>query len=653
MRMTKMILLVLTAGVLLLNPVFAEDTDVVLMNMLKSVQKNTNATTYADEKTDDSQSTSPDKSEDKVLKKMLNQIEQEDATKSVNPSTDSDKLSTMLSNEESQESADKPIFDEPTVEDILSIPEPENAVMEESEQLISVRLDKVPLEEAINLFAQLSGANIIVPELEETARVSVNLTDVEWKAALQSILDSYGYELYKKVSDSNVYTVRRRPEGAPEPQVVETFKLKYATVPNAAKLIRELLPPDAKVSEFASRNMLVVKSTESSISEIRKVLATIDQAREQVFIEAKFLELNEIAQKDLGIDWQVLQSFSAGTAGPVERSKKKTETDAKTRTTFTDINGLPYEDTKSYVDNGERVPGSGLHQLEGVTPTLQKNASDITEKVLTAVLSADEFRLVLSALSENKGVNIVSNPKVIVANEENATISIVRKEPNIRQERTESLNDQPDLITYELDPDQPYFEYGIKLDVTPSINTSSNIAVKIVPSLTRKYDDKQAGANTYPIIDEKSIVTVFNLSSGQTAAIGGLTEVEDSDIDRKIPLLGDIPYLGRLFSYKQTLHDQKETIIFVTVGLANVNKIERESGLPEDSELVRRQIIKNDRQKILREQGRKIYARREDEKLKEMLKIMRMEEKKRQERKRAKAQKKPEKTVLKQNNQKL
>ncbi len=71
--------------------------------------------------------------------------------------------------------------------------------------LISVRLNNVQLEEAINLFAQLSGANIIVPELTEAAQISVNLKDVEWRPALQSILDSYNYELYQRVPGSNVY----------------------------------------------------------------------------------------------------------------------------------------------------------------------------------------------------------------------------------------------------------------------------------------------------------------------------------------------------------------------------------------------------------------------------------------------------------------
>ncbi len=516
-----------------------------------------------------------------------------------------------------------------------------------SGDLISVRLNKVGLEEAINLFAQLSGANIIVPELTEAAQISVNLKDVEWRPALQSILDAYNYELYQKVPASNVFSVRRRPAGAPEPQVVETFKLKYATVPNVASLIRELLPEDAKVSEFASRNMIVVKTSEASLSEIRSVITTIDIVRQQVYIESKFMELSDKAQKDLGIDWSVLQAYGLGTVGSTEQRSVNSDSSTKTDTDFTDANGLAYEDATGYLNNGQRIPGSGIFTLEGVTPSVSDVTTEGTSKVLTSVLSADEFRVVLSALEENKGVNVVSNPKVIVANEEKANISIVRKEPNLKQERTESLNDTPTEISFMLDPELPFFEYGIRLDVTPSINTSSNITVRINPSLTRKFGDKDAGATTYPIIDEKTIETVFNLASGQTAAIGGLTEVSDSEEERKIPVLGSIPFLGRLFSWKQTITDQRETIIFVTVGLANTMDFDVETGLPEDSELARRQIIKDRNKKKLREQGRAHYQTQEDDKLDDMLKVLNQKEKERQQRRLHATEKEQEKAAKK------
>lgn len=472
--------------------------------------------------------------------------------------------------------------------------------------LISVRLNNVKLEEAINLFAQLSGANIIVPELTEAAQISVNLKDVEWRPALQSILDAYNYELFQRVPGSNVYSVRRRPAGAPEPQVVETFKLRYATVPNAAALIRELLPEDAKVSEFASRNMIVVKTSESKLGEVRSVLTTIDTVRQQVFIESKFMELSDGSQLDLGVDWKQLGLDSQGKGG---------------------LGASVGPTGQTYTD------GRQLTEVGPTDATIPVPIDNFSDHIFTSVLDVDQFSMVLTALESDRGVNVVSNPKIIVANEEKANITIITKEPNLLVDRKAALNDTEDTITFSLDPDQPFFEYGIVLDVTPSINTSSNITVNIKPSLTRKVDEKVVGDGdaqlSYPFITEKTVETVFNLTSGQTAAIGGLTEVSDSIKERKIPVLGSIPFLGRLFSWKQTISDQTETIIFVTVGLANTQDIGIESGLPEDSDLARLQLIKDQNTRELREQTRKYYQIKEGERLDDTLKSMDAQETKR------------------------
>ncbi len=520
--------------------------------------------------------------------------------------------------------------DLPVVDDLV-MSEYEDDLASSYDNLISVRLNKVGLEEAINLFAQLSGANIIVPELTEAAQISVNLKDVEWRPALQSILDTYNYELYQRVAGSNVFSVRRRAADAPEPQVVETFMLKYATVPNAAVLIRELLPENAKVSEFASRNMIVVKSTESSLGEVRAVLAAIDKVRQQVFIESKFMELTDDAQKDFGVNWQVLSSYGIGASANAASYGKEISNSLPSENLWNDLTG----GSASFAGNGEYA-------------------------ILTSVLNADDFNIVLSALEQNKGVNVVSNPKIIVANEEKANISIIRREPNLKQNRKQSLNDTEDTITYEIDPELPYFEYGIKLDVIPSINTSSNISVKINPSLTRKFADKKDNSSdnaendllSYPIIDEKSIETVFNLSSGQTAAIGGLTEVTEGETVRKIPFLGSLPLLGNLFSWKQTVSGQSETIIFVTVGLANTQEIDSETGMPSDAELARRQVIQDRNNRRLRDQSRDHYEAQENAKLDDLLKVMQAKENQRLERREKTLKKEAKKAIYKSGSEK-
>lgn len=570
------------------------------------------------------------KIEDQDLLNLLEKVNDKSAAPEPQAEPSMNPESVEADVDEVMESTEDAMVLEDDLVDDLTMGTYDDAMGSSFENLISVRLNKVGLEEAINLFAQLSGANIIVPELTEAAQISVNLKDVEWRPALQSILDTYDYELYQRVSGSNVYSVRRRPAGAPVPQVVETFVLKYATVPNAAELIRGLLPEDAKVSEFASRNMIVVKSTESSLSEVRSVLDSIDTVRQQVFIESKFMELTDDAQKDLGIDWSVLQAYSMGTKGDTSRDYTRQNSDLRTETNLRDISGETYEESEGYAENKRGGSSLAPWTLEGVTPAVKDISTQGSTEVLTSVLTADEFRLVLSAMEQNKGVNVVSNPKIIVANEELANISIIRKEPNLKQERQQTAGAQGgaaiDNIVYSLDADMPWFDFGIKLDVLPSINTSSNITVQINPSLTRKFADKAAGDNSYPIIDEKSIQTVFNLASGQTAAIGGLTEITEAQEERKVPILGSIPFIGRLFSWQRTIHGQDETIIFVTVGLANTQDINAETGMPGDAELARRQVIQDRNERKLRDQGRQYFEDSEVDRLDDMLELMRRQE---------------------------
>jgi type II secretory pathway component GspD/PulD (secretin) len=217
-------------------------------------------------------------------------------------------------------------------------------------------------------------------------------------------------------------------------------------------------------------------------------------------------------------------------------------------------------------------------------------------EIRTAVLSADDFNVVLSALKQTHGVDIISNPKIIVANEETATIHIGENEPNIKGSVTAGQQGQANTTTYALDDVKPYFEFGVSLEVTPTINNDSNITVKITPKLSRFVRDKIApDNNTFPVEATKTIKTVFRLESGRTAAIGGLTETQKRENTTKIPLLGDIPLLGKyLFSYTHDQKVQQETIIFVTVGLANPDKIQKNDGLPEDADLVHRHLIQKE-----------------------------------------------------------
>ena len=224
-----------------------------------------------------------------------------------------------------------------------------------------------------------------------------------------------------------------------------------------------------------------------------------------------------------------------------------------------------------------------------VTTTTHGNNNQVTSlRGLAATLTPDQFNVVLNMLEGSTGTKLISNPKIIVANEEKATIKMAQDEPNIKLTvNRATVQGQADQITSALDGTTPYFTYGITVEVTPRINTSSNITVTIKPELSTKISEKLApDGNTFPIIEKKTVETVFSLGDGRTAAIGGMIETDDSDTRSKVPLLGDIPYLGDwLFSYAGRAKTQKEVLIFVTVSLVDPMSTTATTQLPSETTL--------------------------------------------------------------------
>ena len=504
-------------------------------------------------------------------------------------------------------------------EEIIRMDSQSLAVTNTTGDKISITLTDVEMADVVLMFTKISGANIIATPSNLTGRVTVNLTEVDWKPALESILEAHSLMLQEKVPGSGVYTIVTRKPGQPEPMIVDTIFLEYATVQSVQAVLSGMLTTGGSVQPFASRNALVVRTTSGNLKEIKQIIETIDVLREQVFIEAKFMELNDKAIKDLGINWQVLQGYQVSLGNlNWAYGEDRTWTDSR-RDTETQWDNRQQVDgvVEAYDEFGNRyasddlsapaVPEAPTSLTSGANPSYARSdyqdkgkeneseiVKDFTKNVVdlrSAVLGAQDLSVVLSALKQMSGVSIVSNPKIVVANEEPAKIHIGQTERPFIATVTPASDNSAPFTTY--NPGEPV-EFGVKLTVTPTINTESNITVRIEPELTRRvgYDTAPDGQR-YPIVATKTISTEFCLENGKTVAIGGLTETEDRDAESKIPLLGDIPIIGKyLFSHSHTEKVQQETIIFVTVGLAAPEAMAEDDGLPELTELTPREVLK-------------------------------------------------------------
>ncbi len=523
-----------------------------------------------------------------------------------------------------------------------------------NEEFVDFSCEDMPLPAVIKLFTRVSGANIIATTTEELQAkvVTVELKQVHWKAALQSILRMHNYELVQENPDVEIYSVAVKQPDALPLLIVETLFFKYTTSDEMFSIVQNLLIKDerAKISLFESRNAMVIQSTEANLRDIKEIIDSIDIPGSQVSIETKFLELSDSASKQLGIKWDSLEEFGVGlAAGPFSyhqtrstdnsTGNEKTDWDIRRRSDvlaktadykgdYTGQDGtanmaLPGYEGAYNPDSisGQTAPiGSPFSLVDSidagqdiVANSLGQFAEKIT-KSQAAVLNVDTLNLVLSALQRTDGVSMISNPKMLVASgDKNARFTVGEQEPIIKTTIERGTTDSPgDKVTAELDTSinteyitQGYMRTGIELRVVPFVKTDKYIQAEITPSLIRKTGQKEVEGNSWPVISVKEIRTLFTLKSGQTVAIGGLTSSQEEDVVSKIPFLGDIPFIGKyLFSHSKTSSKQNETIIFVTLSIADPDSIEDNQGIPEQSELVYKRLLK---EKLDRKEFEKQY----------------------------------------------
>lgn len=480
------------------------------------------------------------------------------------------------------------------------------------EGLISVTLDNVPLQDVVRMFARISGANI-VSGTNLIGAVTVSLKDVEWQPALRTILDTAGMTLVMK--SPGIYSVVSKAEAAAAPVTLDTVYLKFTTVSNVLPIVqRMLISSNSSAAAFPSANAIVVQETSERLASIKEMIERIDKPRSQVFIEAKFVELNDEAIKNLGINWQSLagytisakdllwsvredRNYRTGRTETWDQYDQRRRADGVNRAY--DIDGIAATEMEGPVSfQNLSVDGTvgrsivdTMEQGQDVRLEIEDSFTKTVADARTAVLSAADFQVTLSALKQETGVSVVSNPRIIVASGETAKIHVGRKDPNYVTKQEPGPASGTTITKRELSETLPFIETGVRVSVLPTVNTESNITMRIMPELSRVLEGGLAG--DIPPIITRTIVSEFNLESGRTVAIGGLTSTDDREVVSKVPLLGDIPLIGKyLFRHTRTEKKQDEVIIFVTVGLASAEMLQTSAGIPSEGQLIHRHLAR-------------------------------------------------------------
>ena len=342
---------------------------------------------------------------------------------------------------------------------------------------------------------------------------------------------------------------------------------------------------------FAEQNSVMVTAAEPVLEACAEMIGRIDRKPRQVYIEARFVELNNSALYSLGLDWSSLMALGvSGAAGGTVSKQRIPDNIAKYSQTYKTRNSGASENYE--YSKGGMADNSFFY----------------------GTLSVDQMRLVLSAFQGSSDFKTFSNPKVIVTSGKEATVDMTTKRPNVTLSAKRVLNGNNNTLDVDariteipgndklMFAHEAYFSWGVMLSVLPRVMTNGLINVSIVPTVSSlgsggeeinyvKVDSSESEeipSPKFPIIDIQRIVTEFTLKDGQTAVIGGLSRTVEEDADGGIPYLRDIPWLGaKLFGSKTRVKEQREIIVFVTVGLSDPDSTAADAGLPKNAVLGR------------------------------------------------------------------
>jgi type IV pilus secretin PilQ/predicted competence protein len=444
---------------------------------------------------------------------------------------------------------------------------------------LSVDFPDEDIRNIIRNVADLFELNLSMPDALQ-GKTTIKLRDVTWRQIFQTVLTPVNYTY---IEEGNIIKIVSNDSLTQEPTTTEVFLINYARAVDIMPTITSLVDAASggKIVVDARSNSLVITERPTRMTRIRPIIEQLDRATDQVMIESKFVEVTNTDVKNIGVNWSSLQNYqlSASKLGTTfDRSRGQTQsagTNANNgtsdNTTGTQTNGSNTSNTVT-ATNGAITSTSTTGTTGALTNTSTNTASDAlnllnsiattgaTNRLANAVFSAGDFNLILSALQTQSGVKIVSNPTIVTLNNTEATINVGEQDPIPRYAYSEQHG------TFEVNGFD-YKDIGIILKVTPQVNARGFIKLTLAPEVSQKNGTTTfggAGGASIPIIATRKATTTVSLKDGFTMGIGGLLSTNTTKGGNKVPVLGSIPLLGRLFSNSTRDVESTNLIIFIT-----------------------------------------------------------------------------------------
>ena len=412
---------------------------------------------------------------------------------------------------------------------------------------ISLNFQNIEVRAVLQLIADFTELNLVASD-SVTGSITLRLQNVPWDQALDLVLKTRGLDSRQignvlMVAPAQEIAERERQEIEANKQLAELaplqsefIRIRYAKAVDVVTLFEagseeggSLISERGSVVVDERTNSIVVTDTAAKLAEIRDLIEKVDIPIRQVMIEARIVVANSNIDEQLGIRWG---------GGYLNVNGDK----------FTSIGG----DTASVTSlNNQLIDGGRVNMPSA--PFVDLGVAEATSGFAVGFTSTDLFLTAeLSALEASGQGEVVSQPKVITGDKQKAVIKSGREIPYQEGAASGATT-------------TAFKEAVLKLDVTPNITPDDRVLLDLVVNQDSVGDLVPSGnGGLIPTIETTELTTQVLVGNGETVVLGGVFKNEELVKVEKVPLLGDIPYLGNLFKSTANSQIKQETLIFIT-----------------------------------------------------------------------------------------
>lgn len=429
-----------------------------------------------------------------------------------------------------------------------------------SGEKLSLNFQDIDVRSVLQLIADFTDLNLVASDTVQGS-ITLRLQNVPWDQALDLVLKTKGLDKRQVgnvllVAPADEIAARERQELESQKQIAELAPLRrdliqvnYAKASEIAKLFQSVTSSEAGAAAASTpergsitvddrTNNIIAYQTQERLDELRRIVTQLDIPVRQVMIEARIVEANVDYDKSLGVRWG-----GAATSGNWSAYGKDGATSTDNGQVY-----LPGTDTV-----GDFTLEDGVAPVPFVDLGAANSTSGIGIGFLTNNVMLD---LQLSAMEATGNGEIVSQPKVVTSDKETARILKGAEVPY--QEASSSGATSTS-----------FKEAALSLEVTPQITPDNRVIMEVKVNKDAPDFTNAASSNGVPAINKNEVNAKVLVSDGETIVIGGVFSNTQSKSTEKVPFLGDLPYLGRLFR-RDTVQDSKsELLVFLTPRIMN------------------------------------------------------------------------------------